>query len=215
MSGAPATGLRAATDRRWLTLGQASRFVGVDASTLRTWANAGRVPAFRTPGGHRRFARTDMQALLRRSRPPRPKQVASLIQRQGSTLVRRRPIVEAPWYAQLDAAARREVRRTCRALMNALTGYLAGGVRRHIHLQNGERAGRRLGTVLAARGLTPAQAAQAFLHFSGGIGDAVTRRLEAPPEHQVRMLRQVDAFLGRVMVRLMDAWPPTPVTPVT
>src|SRR3990172_12000958 len=93
--------------RRWLTLGQASRALGVDASTLRAWADAGRVRAFRTPGGHRRFTRDDLKALVQRGRLPRPGQVAQPIRRHGQTLVRARPAAGAPGYAALDGAARR------------------------------------------------------------------------------------------------------------
>ncbi len=39
----------------WLPLREASRRLGVSPATLRTWADEGRVPSFRTPGGHRRF----------------------------------------------------------------------------------------------------------------------------------------------------------------
>jgi len=192
--------------RRWLTLGQASRVLGVDASTLRAWADAGRVKAFRTPGGHRRFAREDLQVLLQRSRAPRPVQVARLIHRQGRTLARARTDPGAPWSAALDETARTNVRQTCRTLMNSLVGYLTGGARRRLHLRAGEQAGRRLGAVLAARCLTAAQAAEAFLHFRGVISEAVTTRLALAPEHQLRALRQIDTFLGRVMVRMLEVF---------
>jgi excisionase family DNA binding protein len=39
----------------WLTVSEASRFLGVSEPTLRKWTDAGRVAAFRTPGGHRRY----------------------------------------------------------------------------------------------------------------------------------------------------------------
>ena len=44
----------------WLSLGPASRLVGVDPDTLRRWADTGRIRAFTTPGGHRRFSRADL-----------------------------------------------------------------------------------------------------------------------------------------------------------
>jgi excisionase family DNA binding protein len=55
----------------WLTLGQAARFLGVAQSTIRKWSDNGRVPAFYTPGGHRRFRRGDLEAFLARSGPAR------------------------------------------------------------------------------------------------------------------------------------------------
>jgi excisionase family DNA binding protein len=61
-------------DSEWLTLGQAARFLGVAQSTIRKWSDQGRVPAFYTPGGHRRYRRADLETFLDRSGPGgRPK----------------------------------------------------------------------------------------------------------------------------------------------
>jgi excisionase family DNA binding protein len=55
----------------WLTLGQAARYLGVAQSTIRKWSDQGRVPAFYTPGGHRRYRRRDLEAFVERSGPGR------------------------------------------------------------------------------------------------------------------------------------------------
>ena len=52
----------------WLTLGQAARYLGVAQSTIRKWSDGGRLPAFYTPGGHRRFRRGDLDQFLGSSR---------------------------------------------------------------------------------------------------------------------------------------------------
>jgi excisionase family DNA binding protein len=62
------------SDPEWLTLGQAARFLGVAQSTIRKWSDQGRVPAFYTPGGHRRYRRADLEAFLDRSGPGRTKE---------------------------------------------------------------------------------------------------------------------------------------------
>jgi excisionase family DNA binding protein len=56
-------------DNDWLTLGQAARFLGVAQSTIRKWSDQARVPAFYTPGGHRRYRRSDLETFLERSGP--------------------------------------------------------------------------------------------------------------------------------------------------
>src|SRR3954465_8556295 len=53
----------------WLTLGQAAKYLGVAQSTIRKWSDQGRVPAFYTPGGHRRYRRGDLETFLDRSGP--------------------------------------------------------------------------------------------------------------------------------------------------
>jgi excisionase family DNA binding protein len=53
----------------WLTLGQAAKFLGVAQSTIRKWSDLGRVPAFYTPGGHRRYKRGDLEDFLENSGP--------------------------------------------------------------------------------------------------------------------------------------------------
>jgi excisionase family DNA binding protein len=70
----PGTGPRraAAGDTEWLTLGQAAKYLGVAQSTIRKWSDLGRVPAFYTPGGHRRYRRADLDAFLERSGPGKP-----------------------------------------------------------------------------------------------------------------------------------------------
>src|SRR5438876_303882 len=57
------------TEPDWLTLGQAAKYLGVAQSTIRKWSDQGRVPAFYTPGGHRRYRRRDLDTFLDRSGP--------------------------------------------------------------------------------------------------------------------------------------------------
>ena len=48
----------------WLTLGQAARYLGVAQSTIRKWSDQGRLGAFYTPGGHRRYRQRDLDAFV-------------------------------------------------------------------------------------------------------------------------------------------------------
>ncbi len=63
----------------WLTLGQAAKYLGVAQSTIRKWCDSGRLPAFYTPGGHRRLRRSDLDAFLGDSRAPQPRPSAPLV----------------------------------------------------------------------------------------------------------------------------------------
>lgn len=67
--GSSPTRLAPSGEPDWLTLGQAAKYLGVAQSTIRKWSDQGRVPAFYTPGGHRRYRRGDLDSFLERSGP--------------------------------------------------------------------------------------------------------------------------------------------------
>jgi len=60
---------RPAGESDWLTLGQAAKYLGVAQSTIRKWSDQKKLPAFYTPGGHRRYRRSDLDVFLERSGP--------------------------------------------------------------------------------------------------------------------------------------------------
>lgn len=54
------------TDTDHLGTGDAAALLGgVDPTTVARWADTGVLPFFRTPGGHRRFRRADVERLAR------------------------------------------------------------------------------------------------------------------------------------------------------
>ena len=53
-------------DPDWLTLGRAAKYLGMAQSTIRKWSDDGRLRAFYTPGGHRRYRRVDLDQFLER-----------------------------------------------------------------------------------------------------------------------------------------------------
>lgn len=48
----------------YLTPGELARAMHVSPKTILRWANEGRIPYLVTLGGHRRFLRSDVEALL-------------------------------------------------------------------------------------------------------------------------------------------------------
>jgi excisionase family DNA binding protein len=112
---------------RWLSLGPASRLVGVDPDTLRRWADEGRVEAYVTPGGHRRFDRRAIEALVA-SRGSAARPLTSLgasPERMTRAYQRRYARDAAAVPASAGAAADRErYRADGRRLVEALVAHL-------------------------------------------------------------------------------------------
>lgn len=50
---------------RLLTTGEAAEFFGVNVKTMGRWGREGKVPCFKTPGGHHRFYLSQILALVK------------------------------------------------------------------------------------------------------------------------------------------------------
>lgn len=70
-----------------LTPGEVASMFGVDPKTVTRWARGGRLRSIRTPGGHRRFYRADVLAIIEGGR--------GTAQEAGST--NRRLDRQRPW----------------------------------------------------------------------------------------------------------------------
>ena len=108
----------------WLTLGDASKQLGVSPATLRQWADKGKVRSFRTPGGHRRFNLTEMQSMVAtHSSAHLARQVELLIH---SALGRARLEIASgrldteSWHRNLSPASREQHRQLGQQLMTLL-----------------------------------------------------------------------------------------------
>jgi excisionase family DNA binding protein len=111
-----------ASRRGWLSLGPASQVLGIDPDTLRRWADDGRVDAWITPGGHRRFDRRTLERLVteRRSTAHRPLTSLGASSERLTRVYRRH-------YASGDApedAEREAFRNDGRRLITTLVAYL-------------------------------------------------------------------------------------------
>jgi excisionase family DNA binding protein len=188
---------------RWLTLGEAAQVLGVDATTLRGWADAGEVRFFRTPGGHRRFDREDLDRLLRSTDPRRAKPSG----RPGGEPAgsAREWLATHGWFAEIPESSRARVRGYCAELMRVVGTYLAGRRARPSHSAAARRAGASLGREIAAWGLTPGQSAEVFVYFKRHVTNALAS-MRAGEVVRVQCLRDADAFLGDVLQAMMEAY---------
>jgi len=162
----------------WLALGQASRLLGVDESTLRRWADAGHIRAFRTPGGHRRFAEADIRAVLRgQAYQPQPHSddLGTLAVARIRRQLQRGPVHDAPWHSGAAEEDRERMRVLGRRLVTFVSDYLSGRSRRGARAEARE-IGRDYGRELARASLSLLQTLEAFTFFRRSL-DQTTRQL--------------------------------------
>ena len=203
-------------ERRWLSLGPASRLLGVDPDTLRRWADDGRVATWTTPGGHRRFERRVIERMAVERRPgatPRP--LASL----GASSARIQRVYRQHYAATLiapqlavprDAVERDAFRRDGRQLVEVLVGYLDAGADVASRGRLEEQA---IAVVddhalrLAAGGVSLTEAVslfvtarQPFLAEIAGLG----RRRSLDPVHLARLYEDASVVLDRLLLRFIQ-----------
>ena len=117
-------------DDPWLPLGAASRLVGVGPDTLRRWADTGKVQSYQTPGGHRRFLRSSLEAMINAPRRARygMERLPDSTQTMAGELHRRMQRTgysSQPWQARLSAAETVEAFLFFRSpVLDAITGHL-------------------------------------------------------------------------------------------
>jgi excisionase family DNA binding protein len=153
-----------------LPLGEASRLLGVDPDTLRRWADEGRVPAFTTPGGHRRFERRALERLVAQRRTGPQNGLAGLGASPDrlSAAYRRRygeqhgtgpdPRVYVP------ASERESFRESGRRLVDALVRHLdESGPGRTLAEREAVDLAAHLGERLAAKGVPMSDAVSMFV----------------------------------------------------
>ena len=112
---------------RWLSLGPASRMLGIDPDTLRRWADEGRVEVYVTPGRHRRFDRRTIERLTANRRAgSRPLASLGAGSDRLTRAYRRSYATDAPAH-RVDAGDTAELeryRRDGRRLVDALVAHL-------------------------------------------------------------------------------------------
>lgn len=187
-----------------MSLGAVSRALGINDATLRQWADRGRLPVYRTPGGHRRFLREDVEALVRERFSGQTEPAANSDDSETQVLRRiRRKLSQTDfskqtWLESFRAEGRDRMRLFGRRLLSLLLqNRLQGsGRRRGETLSETHMLGHEYGSEMAARGVPLTDSVQAFLFFRQAVVDTV----------QTDQLQQVIEISDQVLLGLVDAY---------
>lgn len=203
---------RAAT--AWMSLGEASRMLGIAPGTLRRWADDGRVPVFTTPGGHRRFSRSTITALLPASRARRPTlaRLGASPERMARAYARRRPPGEVPvrpGVAGLPEETRDTFRARGRDLVRLLLEHLdAPAADTAAGLREASQLAAAYGREFAALGASLSEAVERFLWFrSPFVAElgALSRKRGLDTREATALLADAEAAMDRLLVAMMTA----------
>jgi excisionase family DNA binding protein len=206
-SGAAAGGVHA----QWLALKEASDFLGVHFTTLRTWADNGEIPVFRTPGGHRRFSLDDLRRFLAQrshlSAPDEHGLVSVAVGRVRQEL-ERSPALTQDWRYPLQGEAEQARRQRGRQLFALAVSFVLKPHQSERLLEQGRELGREYGSEAAIGGVGLAETGRAVQFFRSQLVAAVrhSEGAAAPDADDLRVQQLIDQFLDEVLYAVLDGY---------
>ena len=174
-----------------LSISEASQLLGVSDGALRQWTDEGKLKAFITPGGHRRYDRAELKKFI--SSHLRMLGVKDLAIELEETARQHREIARASlrntvWYNKLNEESQAHLADLGRRMLNLIIKYITEPSRREETIRLVRDAGRDHGETLAKLELPLTDSVEAFLLHRDPIMNAVTH-----------LMRKREAFTGRIV----------------
>lgn len=198
-------------NKDWLELGAAAEILGVHFTTLRRWADSGEVPCIRTPGGHRRFKRDDLEEFLNRRREGDPEAAPAWreTKRQLAHGMSHAALREEPWFARLDEVERTAMRAEGQQLMAVLMQYASRQNRGEAFLLEGERLARHYGQICQQVGLSLSETVRGFTLVRRAISDSVYQAgtIAGPPDRESwQLYGRMNNFLDAMLLAIIQVY---------
>jgi excisionase family DNA binding protein len=196
----------------WLELSAAADYIGVHFTTLRRWADDGKVPCIRTPGGRRRFKKAELDAFvasLRQGERPESTALQRLERRVSAGQTGHIGVQNEPWYNRLDDTQRMAMRAEGQQLMAVLMQYATRTNGGGVFLEQGRRLAVHYGEVCHSVGLSLVETVRAFILVRRSITDSVYEAgsLAGPPDEETwRLYDRMNQFLDMMLLTILEAY---------
>lgn len=174
--------------------------LGITPATLRRWADQGDVSAFVTPGGHRRFRRSVIEALI-----PKPRSPRAIAASFGASATRVARAYHAPEHSRsmLSDADRADFRERGRRLLGVLLDYLEA--RSPARLAEAKAAAADYGRRAAALGVSLSDAVEAFVRFRRAFTTelaGIARRRRLDTREATALLLEAERAVDQLLLAL-------------
>ena len=160
---------------QWLSLRDACRLLDVSNTTLRQWADNGYLRVYRTPGGHRRFLRDDVESFANAPEQAQEQSREDAIEDSALRKIRRslsrNDVVKQSWYQSVEEEGKDRMRLFGRRLLSLLLQE-SGRRRRQELLEEAHMLGREYGTEMSERGVSLKDTIEAFVFFRTMVLDS-------------------------------------------
>jgi len=200
---------------RWLTLSTASKLLGVHPATLRQWADSGKIPSFRTPGGHRRFRAEDIRKFLVQASHAAPEEALSEDDLLTTALVetrrelRQSPPSEQGWYSKFDEEGMARQRVLGRSLFEKAISYLTLEKERPVILEESRELGRAYAYSSLKYDISLLDTVRAFQYFRQQLFRSLVsddRSAGMSSDELLKFQADFDTFFDEVLFGLIETY---------
>ncbi|MBM4462063.1 MAG: MerR family transcriptional regulator [Chloroflexi bacterium] len=199
-------------ERSLVSISEASRILGVSEATLRLWTDEGKIRAFVTPGGHRRYSRADLRRFAGLQGKVRSvKDLVSGLEEAASLPrdIARTSFPATAWYGKLGPESRQNLARCGRRLLDLIVKYITEPSRRDETIRLSQDVGKDFGNELAGLGVPLTDALEAFLMHRTPFIEAATglmKKREVLSERAVEAIPMVTRVMDEALVSLVAVY---------
>lgn len=192
----------------WLSLKKAAEQLAVHPTTLRRWADSGKIPVMVTPGGHRRFAADDIARLSQSSLSLRNQPPIENVWADKALSVTRQNISTQPtasWMADLTEADRSKHRQMGQQLLALTLQYISSDDETGELLEETRALGTRYGIIGKEVGMSLTEALQAAMFFRDRMVESALQLPDSSrikPEANLRLLQRINTLLNEVQLAI-------------
>ncbi len=195
----------------WLNLSETADLLGVHPATVRAWADQGKLPTRRTPGGHRRFVRSDVESYALAQNRQQNTAVQLVIQNmmgRARLQMHDGQLNQKGWYQQLSDSAKQQHGEIGRHLLHLVIRYLSDESDENI-MADLHQIGHDYEQLGREHGLTLSQTTRAYLFFreilSESVYDMITTSGTQSPTDWGDIRRQIVFVTNEILMALIKA----------
>jgi excisionase family DNA binding protein len=200
---------------QWLDLSEAAQFLDVHFTTLRRWADTGKINFIRTPGGRRRFSIEDLtqfrSSLQQEEVNLHP--TVKFPKEQPNEMVHRRIATEISqqeyWLYHFNDVQRLKFKYTGQMLFGLLMQYNSRTEGEDVFLEEAERVAREYGAVCHESGMSITETARAFIFFRRSIMGMVSKTnavFRQKDEAGQRLISKTLDFMDTLLLATLDGY---------
>lgn len=194
-----------------LTIGQAKMMLGVSEATLRHWTDEGKIKAFITPGGHRRYYESELRQFM--GAQQRVHGMEDLIAKMemvplSEMHLARSHFANTEWYRNLNDESKARLRELGGSLHHLAIEFIVKKRRHDELIESARDIGQQFGQYLAEIGISLTDSLEAFLlhrtPFINAVNDLIkgNETLRGRAAEALPLLAQIT---DQVLLSLVEA----------